>query len=219
MTGWLRWKTNVGRNVQNNVPSALSASILAKGSNDGAGTGPQDNDMDRTERAANKVVTPTRKASANQFRDSYMSDNIENGSSPESAVDEDESSDDDDDSFDERMQFTVKSIKKHQNCADQMFGFLAPNVDENVYTPNTYFCRYINWTFRAGFFMVFLTFLVIFMLLTISFGGFLEIAGKRHPECIVVAGEPFGTNPNTTLADAYGLSWTTVSCLVGQSFS
>lgn len=214
MTGWLRWKTNVGRNVQNNVPSALSASILAKGSNDGAGTGPHDNDMDRTERAANKVVTPTMKASANQFRDSYMSDNIENGSSPESAVDEDESSDDDDDSFDERMQFTVKSIKKHQNCADQMFGFLAPNVDENVYTPNTYFCRYINWTFRAGFFMVFLTFLVIFMLLTISFGGFLEIAGKRHPECIVVAGEPFGTNPNTTLADAYGLSWTTVSCMV-----
>jgi len=175
--------------------SGLSASILGRSSSSDVSGGPQD--------AAN--TTPIKKqSSVNQFRESH----VENGVSPASEVD-DESSDDED-SFGERLQYTVKSIKKSENCADQMLGFLAPNVDENVYTPNTIFCRYLNWTFRSGFFMVFLTFLVFFMVLTLAFGVFLEIAGKGNPECIVVAGEPFGTNPNTTLADAYGLSWTTV---------
>ena len=193
MTGWLRWKANIGKNVP--MASGLSASILGRSSSSEIPGGPQD--------AAN--TTPMKKqSSVNQFRESH----VENGVSPASEVD-DESSDDED-SFGERLQYTVKSIKKNENCADQMLGFLAPNVDENVYTPNTLFCRYLNWTFRSGFFMVFLTFLVFFMVLTLAFGVFLEIAGKRNPECIVVAGEPFGKNPNTTLADAYGLSWTTV---------
>jgi len=202
MTASLRWKKSVGQSVQH-VPTALSASILPKGSGQG---GPQDNEMnDGTERAGNtRTTTPDKQTNASRYRESFHSngDDVENGAG--------DSSDDDDDSFDQRMQFTVTSIKKRENCAEKMFGFLTPNVDENVYKPNRLFCRYINWTFRAGFLMVFLTFLVIFMMLTLAFGGFLEIAGKRHPECIVVAGEPFGTNPNTTLADAYGLSWTTV---------
>mmetsp|Transcript_34396 Transcript_34396/g.69450 ORF Transcript_34396/g.69450 Transcript_34396/m.69450 type:complete len:539 (-) Transcript_34396:3704-5320(-) len=122
---------------------------------------------------------------------------------------EEYSDDDDEDSFDLRKQFTVTSIKTHDNCCRRAFDWFAPNVDENVYTPNAYFCRYINWTFRAGFIMVFVTFLMFFMVLTVTFGWFLQLAGNAEPGCIVVAGEPFGTNPDTTLADAYGLSWTT----------
>ena len=182
--------------------SGLSASILGRSSSSEISGGPQD--------AAN--TTPVKKqSSVNQFRESH----VENGVSPASEVD-DESSDDED-SFGERLQYTVKSIKKNENCADQMLGFLAPNVDENVYTPNTIFCRYLNWTFRSGFFMVFLTFLVFFMVLTLAFGVFLEIAGKGTQNALLSPENPSARIPIPLLlmlTDCRGLRYVLFDCLI-----
>lgn len=117
--------------------------------------------------------------------------------------------DDSESEEDERRQYSVHTIQKRASLSERALNFLSPNVDEHIYAPNTLFCHYINWTFRAGFTMVFMSFLCIFTLLTFSFGGFLELAGKAQPGCITVSGQPFGTNPESTLADAYSLSWTT----------
>ena len=35
------------------------------------------------------------------------------------------------------------------------------------------------------------------------------IAGDAEPNCIMMAGEPFGTTPHTKFSDAFALSWTT----------
>lgn len=37
------------------------------------------------------------------------------------------------------------------------------------------------------------------------------IAGDAEPNCIMMAGEPFGTTPHTKFSDAFALSWTTFS--------
>jgi hypothetical protein len=83
------------------------------------------------------------------------------------------------------------------------------NPDEYQYSPWAPFVLYINWTFKASFLTVFLSFLAIFMFLIFTFGGFIKLAGDARPECIISAGEEFGYNPSTKLADGFQLSWTT----------
>mmetsp|Transcript_28398 Transcript_28398/g.42933 ORF Transcript_28398/g.42933 Transcript_28398/m.42933 type:complete len:644 (+) Transcript_28398:171-2102(+) len=84
------------------------------------------------------------------------------------------------------------------------------NPDDFSYAPNGLIVWYINWTFRSGFGMVFLTFLLIFFVMVFLFGVLFKFVGEAEPECIVVAGDPFGfDSPHTTLADGFALSWTT----------
>jgi hypothetical protein len=40
------------------------------------------------------------------------------------------------------------------------------------------------------------------------------IAGDAEPNCIMMAGEPFGTTPHTRFSDAFALSWTTFATVV-----
>ena len=85
----------------------------------------------------------------------------------------------------------------------------SDNVDINVYKPSQFLYRYIHWTFAASFPSVFLSFLFIYFSFALIFGGLLMIAGDAEPNCIMMAGEPFGTTPHTKFSDAFALSWTT----------
>jgi hypothetical protein len=89
-------------------------------------------------------------------------------------------------------------------------------VDANVYKPSQFLYRYIHWTFAASFTSVFLSFLFIYFSFTLTFGGLLMIAGDAEPNCIMMAGEPFGTTPHTKFSDAFALSWTTFSTVVSH---
>lgn len=86
---------------------------------------------------------------------------------------------------------------------------LQQNVDSHLYKPSKLLYRYISWTFYSSFLNVFFSFLFIFVVMCLIFGGFLLDAGNKAPECIVVSGEEFGTNPDTKFYDAFALSWTT----------
>ena len=90
------------------------------------------------------------------------------------------------------------------------------NVDSNVYKPGKHLYGYIHWTFTASFTSVFLSFLLIFSAFNVAFGGLLMLAGNREPNCIMMAGEPFGTTPNTKFSDAFALSWTTFTTVVSK---
>lgn len=85
----------------------------------------------------------------------------------------------------------------------------SDNVDINVYKPSQFLYSYIHWTFGASFFSVFVSFLFIYTVFNLVFGGLLMIAGDAEPNCIMMAGEPFGTTPHTKFSDAFALSWTT----------
>jgi len=84
------------------------------------------------------------------------------------------------------------------------------NPDDFSYAPSGGMVRYINWTFKSSFAIVFLSFIIIFLLLVFIFGLFFKWAGEAQPECIIVSGEIFDhLERGTTLADGFSLSWTT----------
>ncbi|KAL7540313.1 hypothetical protein ACHAXR_010015, partial [Thalassiosira sp. AJA248-18] len=83
------------------------------------------------------------------------------------------------------------------------------DVESYLYKPSKPLLMYINWTFYASFTAVFLSFLGIFIVLCLVFAGLFAWAGENYSECIVVSGEPYGTNPETKFGDAFALSWTT----------
>lgn len=108
-----------------------------------------------------------------------------------------------------REQYTVTSLHREANFWNRFLQQFSKNTDEHTYVPSQLFMTYINWTFTAGFSLVFFSFLCFFMLLIFAFGVLLMWAGEAEPGCIVVSGEKFGYNPDTTLADGFALSWTT----------
>ena len=86
------------------------------------------------------------------------------------------------------------------------------NPDDFAYSPSGGMVRYINWTYKSNFAIVFFSFVVIFLLLVFIFGLFYMWAGNAEPECIVVAGKKFDyydQGLETKLADGFHLSWTT----------
>eukprot|EP00579_Thalassiosira_antarctica_P008051 CAMPEP_0201888576 /NCGR_PEP_ID=MMETSP0902-20130614/27981_1 /ASSEMBLY_ACC=CAM_ASM_000551 /TAXON_ID=420261 /ORGANISM="Thalassiosira antarctica, Strain CCMP982" /LENGTH=666 /DNA_ID=CAMNT_0048418869 /DNA_START=169 /DNA_END=2169 /DNA_ORIENTATION=+ len=118
-----------------------------------------------------------------------------------------------------QKQYTIASKKKYRNNLLNWFDnhhmnivdcFCHHNeVDNDVYRPSTFLYRYIDWTFTAGFTSVFVSFLFIYFVICIVFGGLLLVAGNAEPNCIVASGAPFGDTPHTAWSDAFALSWTT----------
>ena len=88
------------------------------------------------------------------------------------------------------------------------------DVDSHLYKPSKGLATYLNWTFYASFSAVFFSFLVIFIVLCLIFAGLYALVGEIQPDCIVVSGSEFGTNPNTKFRDAVALSWTTFTTVV-----
>lgn len=107
-----------------------------------------------------------------------------------------------------RRQFTVTKVKKPVTLSEKLWHRIN-NPDDFSFTPNTYIVKYVNWSYTSGFLVVFVSFLAVFLFIVFVFGLFLKWAGEAQPHCIIVAGEKFGTNDGTTLADAFALSWTT----------
>lgn len=114
------------------------------------------------------------------------------------------------------QQYTVSKVHTqnlswvHRFC--KSFGVELtknPDVDSHLYKPSKPLARYINWTFYASFFPVFLSFLGIFVVLSLLFAVLFLVAGEIQPDCIVVSGNNYGDNPDTKFGDAFALSWTT----------
>ncbi len=106
-----------------------------------------------------------------------------------------------------RKQYKVTTARKPKTLMGRLL--CSVNPDDFSYRPSGFATSYINWTFRSGFAIVFLSFVVIFLLLVFVFGLFLAWAGTKNPQCIVVAGDEFGLNAGTELWDGFALSWTT----------
>lgn len=77
------------------------------------------------------------------------------------------------------------------------------------FVPSNAVIAYLNWTSKAAFLSVFISFLVVFVALVMVFGFFLKLGGQRYPGCIIVADDQFGSVSNSDFADAFSLSWTT----------
>jgi hypothetical protein len=67
--------------------------------------------------------------------------------------------------------------------------------------------NYLTWTFRASFMEVTLALFIFFMALIIIFALVIYWVGSHQPECIAVGPDNFVP----VFADAYQLSWTTLS--------
>ena len=108
-----------------------------------------------------------------------------------------------------KKQFTVTTKARR---LDTFLGRILHlgNPDDFTYAPSGVMVRYINWTFKSSFAIVFLSFVTIFLLLVFVFGLFFKWAGEAEPGCIIVAGKSFDYyGRGTTLEDGFGLSWTT----------
>jgi len=108
-----------------------------------------------------------------------------------------------------RRQYQVNT-NVSRKCGWKFWKLKAINPDDFSYAPNGWAVSYINWTFRSGFGVVFLSFLLFFFFVAFLFGVLFKYAGLAEPQCIVVAGDEFGEDSrSTTLADGFHLSWTT----------
>jgi len=76
--------------------------------------------------------------------------------------------------------------------------------------PNQKLAMYLHWMFRVNFVFLFAVMCITFFGLVILFAGFITLAGTLDEECVRIGGEPFNA-AGTAFADAFALSWTTVS--------
>lgn len=70
---------------------------------------------------------------------------------------------------------------------------------------NRMIAAYLSWSFRASFFVLFLSLNIGFFCLIILFTFIMMLVGESYPECFV----PTYNEAQTPFADAYALSWTT----------
>lgn len=105
------------------------------------------------------------------------------------------------------LQFTVKKKKNKAN----FLGLIGlGNPDEFSYEPSGLMVKYVNWTFRSPFYLVFSFFVIQFLFMVFMFALLYKWAGEANPDCIIVAGETFDYyNRGSTLYDGFALSWTT----------
>lgn len=90
-----------------------------------------------------------------------------------------------------------------------------PNAFCWGFDPNRMALTYISWSFRASFFVLFLSLSIFFFVLIILFTFFLMIIGKFYPSCF----QPTYNIAGTPFADAYALSWTTFTTVgYGHTF-
>lgn len=74
--------------------------------------------------------------------------------------------------------------------------------------------RFLHWTFRQSFPVVFVTAFIGFFSLTVGFGFLIWLSGFYQPQCI--GGPPYGDYETRKehFMDAFVLSWTTFSTVV-----
>jgi len=91
--------------------------------------------------------------------------------------------------------------------------FKYTNPDDYSYAPSGLMVQFINFTFRADFMTVFLSFILLFYLCVLFFACLLKLAGIIRAECIVSGiDDDEGT---TSFAEGFALSWTTFTTKTG----
>lgn len=76
--------------------------------------------------------------------------------------------------------------------------------------PNQRLAMYLHWMFRVNFLFLFVVMCVSFFALVILFCGFIALAGTLDADCVRIGGQPFDS-AGAAFADAFALSWTTMS--------
>jgi hypothetical protein len=76
--------------------------------------------------------------------------------------------------------------------------------------PNHSIAMYLHWMFRVNFFFLFLVMCVAFFALVLFFSIFITIAGRMDHECVRIGNGTFAED-EAPFADAFALSWTTIS--------
>ena len=77
---------------------------------------------------------------------------------------------------------------------------------------NRMIAAYLSWSFRASFFVLFLSLNIGFFSLILIFTFLMMLLGQSYPECY----EPTYNEVDTPFADAYALSWTTFTTVVSS---
>jgi hypothetical protein len=90
------------------------------------------------------------------------------------------------------------------------------SLTDGVY-PHQTIAMYLHWMFRVNFFFLFVVMCVAFFALVIAFAGFISIAGALDAQCVRVGSEDIGFW-GAPFADAFALSWTTISTVRMQMF-
>ena len=86
--------------------------------------------------------------------------------------------------------------------------------------PNRFLSRFLNFTFRSSFLVVVLMAATGYYALVCLFAAILTGAARHDPTCVTIGGEPGFPGANgTAYADAFSLSWTTLSTVGYGSYS
>ena len=95
----------------------------------------------------------------------------------------------------------------------------APSAHQST-DPNRFLSRFLNFTFRSSFLVVVLMAAAGYYALVCLFAAVLVGAARHDPTCVTVGGEPGFPGANgTDYADAFSLSWTTLSTVGYGSYS
>ena len=88
------------------------------------------------------------------------------------------------------------------------------------FEPNTCVTRYLHWSIRQSFMVVFLSAAVGYFVITLLFGLLILWSGYTDPQCLTVLGKPFSDQTTffRDFGDAFALSWNTFSTTVRNYF-
>ena len=123
----------------------------------------------------------------------------------------------------EEVQYRLKAVQSKRKKAKfaQWFGCCGgfyedkSQLDDSRWTVNQLVMRYLHWTFRSSFGLVFLSSCVGFLLFTTLFAVLIMVLGQQHPECIGGIGGEDG-DQYAWYMDSFVLSWTTFSTVVSK---
>jgi hypothetical protein len=107
-----------------------------------------------------------------------------------------------------QMHWFRRIITLNGYCASksQIYG---GGLSDGVH-PNHSIAMYLHWMFRVNFFFLFVVMCVAFFALVLFFTAFITIAGRIDSECVRVGSGTFAAS-GAPFADAFALSWTTIS--------
>lgn len=115
-------------------------------------------------------------------------------------------------------QYTLKGSKQNRlgcirrlrTCNGVLSWLKGNNRAVSVGNPNEKLAASLHWAFRVNFLFLFFVMCIAFFVLVILFAGFIASAGVLDSECVRVGSTVFNS-AGAGFADAFALSWTTLS--------
>jgi len=111
-------------------------------------------------------------------------------------------------------QYRLASINREQ-YSGALHRFLCCSNTQSTMggigvSPNQALAMYLHWMFRVNFFILFSLSCFFFFGMVIFFSAFIVIAGTIDSDCVRIGSNSFG-EADSPFADAFALSWTTLS--------